>query len=89
MRSEIRSSLELLLVENEEIRSDLASLFAGNKSSARLRAIKFEVGTIFPKTDLASKSNLELRLQDMERRGSGYALGRRVSAQRRQNLLNA
>jgi hypothetical protein len=66
---EIRSSLELLLVENEEIRSDLASVRGEHGVHYKTTSDQVEeVGTIFPKTDLAKQvESLELRLQDMER----------------------
>jgi hypothetical protein len=66
---EIRSSLELLLVENEEIRSDLASVRGEQGVQYKTTSDQVEeVGTLFPKTDLAKQvESLELRLQNMER----------------------
>jgi hypothetical protein len=66
---EIRSSLELLLVENEEIRSDLASVRWEQGVQCKTASDQVEeVGTIFPKTDLAKQvESLELRLKDMEK----------------------
>jgi hypothetical protein len=79
---EMRSSLELLLVENEEIKSDLASVCGKQgvqfkTTSDQIKDIQ-EVGTISPKTDLAKQvESLELRLQDMEkaREWTMYSLG--------------
>jgi hypothetical protein len=66
---EIRSSLELLQVENEEIRRDLASV--GGEQGVQYKTASDqveEVGTVFPKTDLAKQvESLELRLHDMEK----------------------
>jgi hypothetical protein len=66
---EIRSSLKLLLVENEEIRSDLA--FVRGEQGVQYKTTSDqveEVGNICPKTDLAKQvESLELRLQAMEK----------------------
>jgi hypothetical protein len=66
---EIRSSLELLLVENEEIRSDLASVRGEQGVQYKATSDQVEkVAIIVPKTDLAKQvESLELRLQDMEK----------------------
>jgi hypothetical protein len=66
---EMRSSLELLLVENEEIRRDLASVRGEQGVQSKTTSDQVEeVGTIFPNTDLAKQvESLELRLQDMEK----------------------
>jgi hypothetical protein len=66
---EVRSSLKLLLVENEQMRSDLASVSGEQGVQYTTTSDQVgEVSKISPESDLAKQvESLALRLQDMEK----------------------